>query len=63
MYNDNCIRSTATSIEAVDVESFLTQIQGWQQSLDYSRSYDNCIVGTLDGVLDIFFDCCSFAKI
>ena len=58
MYKDDCIRTTAASIEEVDIESFLVQIQDWQQSLNRNRSFDNCVIETLDSVLDLFFDCC-----
>jgi hypothetical protein len=61
MYNDSSIKTTAASITEVDIESFLTQIQNWQRELNQQRSYDDCIIGTLDGVLDIFFDCCVFS--
>lgn len=54
------IRIVAASIENIDVESFLTQIQSWQQSLDRRRSYDDCVCDTIDGVMDIFYDCCEF---
>lgn len=54
------IRIMAASIENIDIESFLTQIQSWQQSLDKGRSYDDCVYGTIGGVMDIFYDCCVF---
>lgn len=58
MYKDDCIKTTAASIENFDIETFLIKIQNWQQSLDQNRSYDNCVIETLDGVIDLFFDCC-----
>lgn len=60
MFKNDCINTTAASIESVDIQSFLTQIDEWQRSLNIQDNGDLVIISVLDSVLDIFFDCCEF---